>query len=144
MLLAQVDPAYRVLKLQKLGIPEQTVAQLASGSLDEWSSYLMYPLEVPFDRVRHLPMLQMTGFPADCKPREARHLVCMLGGFKGYASFLPRGMLIMYTWWQTEGSAVHAMMRLRGMRMDPACCASLDVVQRSRWSIHKDPPPIYT
>ena len=111
-------------------------------SEEAWCYEICHLLEIPFSKVQYLPMLFITGFPADCKPREARGLVLLLPGYKGHTIQFPRGMLVLYTWWQTDSTAANAMMRLRGMRMDTACSACLDVVKHSKWPISKNPSSI--
>lgn len=109
---------------------------------ENWSFEICHFLEIPFSKVQHLPMLFITGFPADCKPREARGMVLLLPGFRGHTIQFPRGMMVLYTWWHTDSFAVNAMMRLRGMRIDAACSACLDIVKHSTWPSSKAPPCI--
>lgn len=138
-----MDTGYRGLKLKKLGFPESTLSLLAFHTPDPWCTSLTEPQEIPFAKVKHLPLLQVAGFPEDCKEREVRTAVCLMGGFVGMATCIIRGMLVAYIWWTADSSAIYAMFRLRSLRIDPACSGSLDVNHCQRWSVHRDPPAIY-
>lgn len=139
----QVDPAFRCLKLGKLGIPRGVITILLSQDIHFWTRDLVAPEEVPFASVMHNPMIHLTGFPAVCSPREIRMAVRLLPGFRGLATSMPRSMLVAYVWWDTEAGAMHACLRLRELRIDPTCLAAMHVSAPTRWHLRKTPPQIH-
>lgn len=141
--MCQVEATYRTLKLQRLGFPDSVIS-LAETLIEGMpSAAVIAPDRVPFANVKDLPVISIVGFPADTRAREIRLLVCLLPGYKGIASRIFRGMLIVFIWWQTRDQAAWASTRLTRLRMDHVCAAALDITLPKTWSAPHDPPPIH-
>ncbi len=130
------------MKLQKLGVGEAAARQAMDAVSEMPCSSLIALEHVPFDTVRRLPVMHITGFPHDATGREARLAVCLLPGYKGIATRCMKGMLIAFVWWEAQDTAVAAAVRLRHMRMDPCCASALEVCTHGPWSVEADPPLI--